>query len=263
MSAPDPAALALLLCQTRSLLVSHLELGITAYPATPELRRFAVARTANFQPAGGSTNPRSETVARQPAAAKQSALSLPDFAGQLAACRRCGPEAAPCPGIGKAGAKLAVIGPCRVGATLGREMLWGQREDEMFWRMMAAIDLHQADVYVTNVVKCDQPSELGPDSGAERRCLAWLEQELRAVQPKVICAMGDIAANALLGRAKPAPVARLRGKLYRCPWPGITAPVVPTYHPRHLLLQPELVQIEMKRAAWQDLQAIQRKLRDL
>ncbi len=256
MPVPDPAALALLLRQTRNLLASHLELGLTAYPATPELRHFAVARTANLRP---------EIVARQPspAAAKQTVLSLPDFASELTACRRCGPETAPCLGMGKAGAKLAVIGPSRVGANLGREMLWGQREDEMLWRMMAAIDLKQEDVYVTNVVKCGQQSELMPGSEAERRCLSWLEQELRAVQPKVICAMGDIAANVLLGRAKPAPVARLRAKFYRCPWPGITAPVAPTYHPGYLLLQSELIQMEMKKMIWLDLQAIQRKLRDL
>jgi DNA polymerase len=145
---------------------------------------------------------------------------------------------------------------------LGREVIWDQNEDEMLWKMMAAIGLGRDDVYVTNAVKCGQQIELRPGSEAERRCLVWLEQELRAVQPKVICAMGDIAANALLGRTKPAPVARLRGKFYRCPWPGITAPVMPPYHPGCLLMQPELVQIEMKRATWKDLQAIQRKLRD-
>jgi DNA polymerase len=254
----------MLLSQTRAMLASHLELGISAYPASPELRGFAAARTASLQPAGSAANLRPETVARQlsPAAAKQTALSLPDFAGQLAACRRCGPEAAPWLGTGRAGAKLAVIGGCRVGANLGREEIWGQNEDEMLWKMMAAIGLGREDVYVTNAVKCGQQIELRPGSEAERRCLVWLEQELRAVQPKVICAMGDIAANALLGRTKPAPVARLRAKFYRCPWPGITAPVVPTYHPGCLLMQPELVQIEMKRATWKDLQAIQRKLRD-
>jgi uracil-DNA glycosylase len=267
VTTPDPAALALLLGQTRSLLASHLELGITAYPAAPELRHFAAARWASFQleKEKKPASLRLETAVKEPfaAAPEQTVRSLAELAGELAACRRCGPNAAPCFGSGRTGAKLAVIGGCRLNTNLDSRIIWGQREDEMLWRMMAAIGLSREEVYVTDAVKCGQQNELRPGSEAERCCLAWLEQELLAVQPKVICAMGDIAANALLNRTKPAPMARLRGKFYRCPWSGITAPVVPTYHPGYLLLQPELVQIEMKKMTWLDLQAIQRKLRDV
>jgi DNA polymerase len=128
----------------------------------------------------------------------------------------------------------------------------------MLWRMMAAINVRQEEVYVTNAVKCSQQDELKPGSGAEHRCLPWLEQELRTIQPKVICAMGDVAANALLGRVKAEPLHRLRAKFYPCAWPDIMASVMPTYHPRLLLLQPW-----MKKAAWKDLQAVQKKLQDV
>lgn len=250
MTAPDPAALALLLRQTRSLLVSHAELGISDYPSSATLRRFAAAQPALLQPTTRLKPPQTDLLGQE-----DPAPNILELFKEINKCRRCGSKTAPCLGRGQAGAALAVVGGCRLSATADRETIWGQEEEAMLWRMMAAINLSQEDVYVTNAVKCSQQDELKPGSRAERRCLPWLEQELRIIQPKVICAMGEVAANALLGRPK----ARFwRAKLYPCAWPGITASVMPTYHPRFLLRQPE-----MKEATWQDLQAVQKKLHNL
>lgn len=126
----------------------------------------------------------------------------------------------------------------------------GQAEDELFWRMMKAIGLNRETVYVTNVVKCRQPEPLA----AERNCLFWLEQELRVLQPCLICAMGLAAAQMLIG--KKASLFRLRGKFHPCHLPAAPqAQVLATYHPSFLLQQPDI-----KGAAWKDLQLIQQRL---
>lgn len=137
-------------------------------------------------------------------------------------------------------------------------MIWGQAEDELFWRMMGAIQLDRRTVYVTNVIKC--PQNEARNSEAMRNCLTWLEKELRLLQPQVICAMGEIAACTLT--AKNAPLMRLRGTFHPCRIAtDIRAQVMPTLHPRYLLglHEPDL-QKKMKAVAWQDLLLIQARL---
>ncbi len=261
--AADPVALALLLRQVRKLLASQQALGITAYPATAELRKFVAysPHSAAFFPSKVPIAPKTNPVLakKQALVPANELLSLADFTTQVANCRRCSPNALPRLGLGNTGVKLAVVGDYCLGVNPSKNIIWGQGEDEMLWRMITAIGLSKEEVYVTNVVKCCQEHELKLGSEAERLCHSWLNQELRLVQPKLICAMGDIAANVLLGKQHPASIARWRrDKFYPCGLPSITALVRPTYHPRFLLQQPE-----MKQATWEDLQAIQRRLKDL
>jgi DNA polymerase len=249
----NSADLATLLRQTCSLLASHLAFGLNSYPATPELHRFIAVRTA-FLP-----RPLPSAAAEQfgptTAEERQSSLNLQGIAAQLAECRRCARTAVAVPGQGSAEPKLVVVGDCFIGAEPGADMIWGLNEDELFWRMMAAIQLDRESVHVTNLVKCAQSGPLKDSGEAQRNCLFWLEQELRTLRPRLICAMGDTAAHALIG-GRQIPLLRLRGKFHPCQLPGLGQfQVAATYHPRFLLQCQE-----MKTAAWQDLQMIQRLL---
>ncbi|WP_417917065.1 uracil-DNA glycosylase [Candidatus Electronema sp. JC] len=251
---PDPAALLQLLRQTRSLLAAHAAFGLSSYPAAPELRRFAAGRTAvpARLPQQRTAPAEKKTEPVQPQAA---VLALSEIARQLADCRRCPAAAKPAPGLGAEKPKLMVISDCFVGRECGQGQLWSQEEDALFWRMMAAIGLNRENVYLTSAIKCPQrqPPPHGSGCPEERACLPWLEAELRAVQPRLICAFGEAAARMLLGSGT-TPLLRLRKKLHPCPQLD-TAQVLATYPPRLLLQQPEL-----KRAAWEDLQLLQKRL---
>ncbi|MCI5222529.1 MAG: hypothetical protein D3924_07635 [Candidatus Electrothrix sp. AR4] len=279
----DLAALALVSRQARDLLAFHLQLGLSGYPATPELR--AVLRNAQ-QPVSLTKGPqvrsadnRHDQYVKQkhakpvpgirqtahrangpvPKLTKEAkARQVEMLAKELAACRYC-PTAADqtaLPGQGSPTARLVVVGDCFIGADSRHGMIWGREEDAMLWRMMEAIGLEQDAVYVTNTLKCPQKDLPQPGTEAEQVCFSYLEKELLAIQPQVICAMGDTATRALL-KSK-APLVRLRGRfhLYRYPH-GARARVMPTLHPRFLLRHPE-----MKRAVWEDLQAVQRLLQE-
>lgn len=190
----------------------------------------------------------------QAAAPSVPALSLNEIARQLAACRRC-PEAAPLPGLGCAAPKLMVVSDCFVGRERGQGLLWSQEEDVLFWRMMAAIGLNRESVYLTSALKCPQQQPTSPASGSpeERACLPWLKAELQAVQPRLICVFGEAAARMLLGSGA-TPLLRLRKKLHTSTQLE-AAQVLATYPPRLLLQHPEL-----KQAAWEDLQLLQKRL---
>ncbi len=244
----DPKALLALLRQTRSLLAAHVNLGLAAYPARPELRRFLAIRPA---PAARMRQPVRPEPPAPPEQAAAPALSLSEIARQLADCRRCSAAAEPAPGLGAEKPKLVVVGDCRL--VSAANVLWSWKEDELFWRMMAAIQLDWNAVYVTNTVKCAQ-QVVPPSDKAVQGCLFWLEQELRSLRPVLLCAMGETAAWLLTG--KKIPLLRLRGRLHPCCLPEAPqAQVLATYPPRLLLQHPEL-----KRAAWEDLQLLQKRL---
>ncbi len=69
-------------------------------------------------------------------------------------------------------------------------------------------------------------------------------QQIEFLQPKIILAVGRIAAQSLLNTD--TPIGRLRGKRYT--YEDTQIPLVATYHPAYLLRSPL-----QKRKAWEDL----------
>ncbi len=252
----DPAALARLTHQTRNLLAFHLELGMPGFPVTPELRNFLVKR----QPVASVHPVRREMPVEKPApAAKGSAESaarqLETITRELSDCRICESARGPVvPGQGSAAPRLFVVGDYCRGTDDSTAIVWGVEEDELFWKMMAAIGLDKESIYVTNCIKCGRDESSQPDAALGRSCFSFLERELTAMQPGLICTMGELATSLLLGSR--TPLVRMRGRFHQYRYPhGGSAQVMPTFHPGFLLQHPE-----MKRAAWMDLQALQRQL---
>lgn len=111
-------------------------------------------------------------------------------------------------------------------------------------KMIGAMGFDRDDVYVCNVVKCRPPENRTPQPDEAAACDRYLTPQLETVGPKVIVALGRVAAESL-GCAEP-------GRSWRGmwgSWRGI--PVMPTYHPAFLLRSPE-----MKRPVWEDLQKV-------
>lgn len=120
--------------------------------------------------------------------------------------------------------------------------------------MLAAIGLQRGKhAYIANVVKCRATDSAGKDRpptvDEAQACHPYLERQIALIQPRIIVAIGRIAATTLLRTDPQTPLAVLRGKshLYRTP-DGRTIPLVATYHPAYLLRQ-----LSEKRKAWEDL----------
>jgi uracil-DNA glycosylase len=109
--------------------------------------------------------------------------------------------------------------------------------------MLKAIGLdRRTNVYIANVLKSRPPNNRDPKPEEVAACLPYLERQIALLQPRIMLAVGRIAAQNLLGTQ--APLARLRGQVHRF---GDT-PLVVTYHPAYLLRTPA-----DKRKAWEDL----------
>ncbi len=182
---------------------------------------------------------------------------VPDLAGverSLGDCRRCplhrkrrhivfgvGPEEARLMFIGEApGAQEDARGEPFVGPA-----------GKLLDRMLAAVGLDRSRVYITNIVKCRPPGNRDPQPQEALACRPFLEAQVRALDPEIICALGRPAAQSLLDTS--APISALRGRWQRF----MDKPLLPTFHPAFLLRQPQ-----RKGEAYQDFKALARALKE-
>ncbi len=117
---------------------------------------------------------------------------------------------------------------------------------QLLTRIIEAINLKRSDVYICNILKCRPPGNRTPTSQEIESCVPFLMKQIRMINPPLICALGNVAAQTLL-RTK-APMNRLRGRFHKF---GDVL-VMPTYHPAALLRNPAY-----KKDVWEDVQIIQ------
>jgi DNA polymerase len=135
------------------------------------------------------------------------------------------------------------------------------RAGQLLNNMIKAMGLRREDVYIANVVKCRPPGNRTPERDECDTCSPFLMRQIAVIKPKVIVALGAVAAKNLL--AINAPMSELRGHFYdfmpaaarssNSSWQG--AKLAVTYHPAFLLRDPR-----QKGEAWKDLQMVMKYL---
>jgi uracil-DNA glycosylase family 4 len=119
--------------------------------------------------------------------------------------------------------------------------------------MLAAIKLKRGqNTYIANIMKCRPPENRDPYRGEIVQCEPFLERQVALMQPKLILALGRVAAQTLL--QTDATVAELRGRLHS--YNGV--PVIVTYHPAYLLRN-----LADKSRTWEDLCYARRTMQEL
>jgi len=171
---------------------------------------------------------------------------LEELHEEIRACRRCGLGRTcrnPIPGEGPGKALFLFVGegPGPEEDRTGRPLV-GPAGDLLTAMIEKGIGIPRSQVYVTNAVKCRPPGDRDPAAEEEAACRDFLARQVRLVAPKVVVALGRVAARALLGSRLPLHVLRGRPKEFQ----GV--PLVLTWNPAYLLRHPEA-----KREAWEDL----------
>jgi DNA polymerase len=126
------------------------------------------------------------------------------------------------------------------------------RAGQLLNAMLKAIGLAREQVYIANILKSRPPNNRDPLPEEVAACEPFLQRQIQLIQPRIILAVGRIAAQNLL--KTDTKIGALRGKRHTCPNTDI--PVVVTYHPAYLLRSPG-----EKRKAWEDLKFACRVLR--
>ncbi len=135
------------------------------------------------------------------------------------------------------------------------------RAGQLLNNMIKAMGIRREDVYIANVVKCRPPGNRTPERDECETCSPFLMRQIAVIKPKVVVALGAVAAKNLL--AMNASMAELRGRFYDFTpagarssdpnWQGTKLAV--TYHPAFLLRDPR-----QKGEAWKDLQMVMKYL---
>lgn len=150
-------------------------------------------------------------------------------------------------GDGDPGAELVFVGE-GPGAEEDRQGLpFVGRAGQKLNEIVSAMGLGRQDVYIANIVKCRPPSNRAPRPDEIRTCLPFLEHQIAIIQPKVVCALGTVAAQTLLQTTEA--ISRLRGRFHD--YRGI--PLMPTYHPAYLLRN---YTPKTRREIWEDMKKI-------
>jgi len=181
----------------------------------------------------------------------KAAKTLNDFYQEIKDCKKCHLYKTRTNfvfGMGNPNAKIMFVGEAP-----GREEdLQGEpfvgKAGQLLDKILAAINFKREEVYIANILKCRPPENRDPLPDEIQTCEPHLLEQIRIIQPKIICALGRIAAQALL-KTK-LPLGQLRGKIHD--YHGIKFLV--TYHPAALLRYPQY-----KRATWEDVKLLRKK----
>ncbi|MBN2706174.1 MAG: uracil-DNA glycosylase [Deltaproteobacteria bacterium] len=179
--------------------------------------------------------------------------TLEEIQRELVDCRRC----RLCEtrnhlvfGAGNPRAELMFIGE----APGAEEDLQGEpfvgRAGQLLSKIIAAIGKTREEVYIANIIKCRPPGNRNPEADEIAICSPFLDRQIEAIRPRVICALGKFSAQTMLASSES--ISRLRGRVYNY---KNLCQLVPTFHPAYLLRSPE-----RKKETWEDMQLIMKLL---
>lgn len=210
-----------------------------------------VPRQVAAPAARAAVTPAAAALEASPAAAWQA------LAAEVAGCVKCGLHATRTQtvfGVGNLQADLLVVGEAP-GADEDRqgEPFVG-RAGQLLNSMLRALRAPRETVYIANVLKCRPPGNRDPAPEEVRCCQPYLQRQIDLLAPRLMVAVGRIAAQNLL--ATDTPIGKLRGTLHRYGTRG--TPLIVTYHPAYLLRSPG-----EKRKSWVDLRFVRSELERL
>ncbi|NOR36287.1 MAG: uracil-DNA glycosylase [Woeseiaceae bacterium] len=145
-------------------------------------------------------------------------------------------------GVGNPNADWMVIGEAPGAEEDRRGEPFVGRAGKLLDEMLQAAGQGRESVFIANILKCRPPNNRDPEPAESAECRRYLERQIELVQPKIILAVGRIAAHLLL--ETDTPVGRLRGTTHYLD----KTPLIVTYHPAYLLRSPS-----QKRKSWDDL----------
>ena len=147
-------------------------------------------------------------------------------------------------GVGNRDADWMIIGEAPGAEEDRRGEPFVGRAGKLLDEMLRAVGLDRSTVFIANILKCRPPNNRNPAADEAASCRGYLERQIEMINPRLILAVGRIAAQNLLH--SDAPVGRMRGRSHSLN--NGQVPVVVTYHPAYLLRSPS-----QKQKAWEDL----------
>lgn len=125
------------------------------------------------------------------------------------------------------------------------------RSGQLLDKILQAMKLDRSEIYIANIVKCRPPNNRNPNDEEIKKCLPILFKQIEIIDPNIICALGSVAFNTLIG--KKLPITANRGKWFEF----MGRRLIPTFHPSYLLRNNNH---ETKKKVWNDMKKIMEEL---
>lgn len=215
---------------------------------SPVAPRPSLAKTLPPLPSAGPLTVPGEAgrAGRDNGAIELTLAAIRDDLGECRRCRLCEGRKNIVFGQGNPGAALMFVGEAPGADEDVQGLAFVGRAGQLLTDMVEkGMKLKRSDVFIANVIKCRPPGNRPPEADEIATCQPFLEAQIKAIQPRVIVALGATAAKFMARTAEP--ISRIRGRF--ASWDGI--PVMPTYHPAYLLRNPAA-----KKTVWEDLKLV-------
>jgi len=198
--------------------------------------------------------PAAQVAASAEAQSAAPGLTLDEVRADLGDCQRC--KLAPRRthlvfGRGDPAARLLLVGEAPGAEEDLQGLPFVGAAGQLLDRLLEKLGLARDEVYIANVLKCRPPGNRTPEPDEIAACSPFLFQQIRALQPQFIVALGAVATQVLLDTK--APLGRLRGRWQPGP-EGLR--VMPTFHPSYLLRFPA-----ERKKTWEDMQQVMAEYR--
>jgi uracil-DNA glycosylase len=178
-----------------------------------------------------------------------------ELAATVRACTLCGLHKTRTQtvfGVGNRQADLLVVGEAPGADEDAQGEPFVGRAGQLLNAILRGLHWQRSDVYIANVLKCRPPNNRDPSPEESARCMPYLHRQIELIAPRMMLAVGRIAAQNLL--ATDTPIGKLRGVVHRF-GPRAT-PLIVTYHPAYLLRSPG-----EKRKVWGDMKFLRQELK--
>lgn len=218
------------------------------------ISRASLTRFASLPPPEPPKSP-----SPKPAGSSKDKLAALDEA--VRSCRKCEHLASSRTqtvfGIGNPDAELMFVGEAPGADEDKQGEPFVGRAGELLTKIIGAMGLSRADVYIANVLKCrpdmppGAPGNRPPTTEEMQECLPYLREQIAIIRPRILVALGKTAMAGLVGTEET--MGAMRGRWFE--FDGI--PLLPTYHPSYLLRNGSNTE---KRKVWEDMMLVMEKL---
>jgi uracil-DNA glycosylase family 4 len=141
-------------------------------------------------------------------------------------------------GAGNADAELMFVGEAP-GAEEDRQGLpFVGRAGQLLNQLLEEIGLSREQVFIANVLKSRPPGNRDPQPLEIEACKPYLFEQVRLIEPKVVCTLGNFATKLLSG--SPVGITRVRGTPQIHELGGRTVFLLPLLHPAAALRTPAM-----------------------
>jgi uracil-DNA glycosylase len=141
-------------------------------------------------------------------------------------------------GAGDADADLMFVGEAPGAEEDRRGLPFVGRAGQLLNELLEGIGLSREDVFIANVLKSRPPGNRDPQPLEIEACRPYLFDQVRLIEPRVICTLGNFATKLLTGN--PAGITRVRGTPQVHELGGRTVFLLPIFHPAAALRTPAM-----------------------